>query len=86
MSTGTILAETVRVLGNACKKNTNGIFHFPTVKPLDSSKLNFIASNFDFIVTVEEHSLIGGFGSSVADWLVDNLNPINCLESNPDLF
>ena len=27
---------------------------------------------FKVVVTIEEHSMIGGFGSAVAEWAVDN--------------
>ncbi|MFA5906350.1 MAG: transketolase C-terminal domain-containing protein [Desulfobacula sp.] len=43
-----------------------------TVKPLDSELLKDIFSRFETIVTLEEHSLIGGFGSAVAEWVIDN--------------
>jgi len=42
-----------------------------TVKPLDEPLLAEAFSNFTLVVTLEEHSLIGGFGSSVAEWLAD---------------
>lgn len=43
-----------------------------TVKPLDTDLLEEVFSSFDIIVTIEEHSLLGGFGSSVAEWVVDH--------------
>jgi transketolase len=42
-----------------------------SVKPLDSGFLLAAAASFDLIVTVEEHSLVGGFGSAVAEFLAD---------------
>lgn len=43
-----------------------------TVKPLDSQLLKDVFSSFKTVCTVEEHSLIGGFGSAVSEWLADN--------------
>ncbi len=43
-----------------------------TVKPLDADLLNSVFSNFNMVCTIEEHSAIGGFGSAVAEWVVDN--------------
>lgn len=43
-----------------------------TVKPLDGEMLGDIFSRFDTVCTIEEHSIIGGFGSAVAEWAVDN--------------
>jgi transketolase len=45
---------------------------FHTVKPLDTVTLDSIFTEFPLVVTIEEHSLIGGFGSAVAEWLVDS--------------
>jgi len=43
-----------------------------SIKPLDNSLLDEIFSRYSHIVTIEEHGLIGGFGSAVAEWLVDS--------------
>lgn len=55
-------AESLRAKGyNA------GLYSFPTVKPLDRK---FIMDKLDtarLLVSVEEHSVIGGFGSAVAE-------------------
>jgi transketolase len=40
-----------------------------TVKPLDIDLLEDSFAKFPVVATVEEHSIIGGFGSSVAEWL-----------------
>jgi transketolase len=42
-----------------------------SVKPLDAGFLRAIAADFELIATVEEHSLVGGFGSAVAEFLAD---------------
>ena len=42
-----------------------------SVKPLDEDFLRAAATNFPVLITVEEHSLIGGFGSAVAEFLAD---------------
>jgi len=41
------------------------------VKPLDTGYLDSAFDRFDVVVTIEEHSRIGGFGSAVAEWLAD---------------
>ncbi len=43
-----------------------GVFNFHTVKPLDEDQLKAICDSYDLIVTVEEHSIIGGLGAAVA--------------------
>jgi transketolase len=42
-----------------------------TVKPLDEALLLDAFARFKAVVTVEEHSLLGGLGGSVAEWLAD---------------
>jgi len=39
-----------------------------TIKPLDTNTLDELFSSFDLIITVEEHSIIGGLGSAVAEY------------------
>lgn len=67
-STGAILEETVR----ACDLlESAGIgveqYSFPTVKPIDKEVIGDCAGRFDHIFTVEEHNIVGGFGSAVAE-------------------
>lgn len=45
-----------------------------TVKPLDTDLLKESFSRFGVVATIEEHSIIGGFGSGVAEWLADTAN------------
>lgn len=42
-----------------------------TVKPLDKDLLKNVFSRFPHVVTIEEHSISGGFGGSVSEWLSD---------------
>ena len=43
------------------------VYTFPTVKPIDREVIEHCAENYDLIVTVEEHNIVGGFGSAVAE-------------------
>jgi len=47
------------------------VVSFHTVKPLDQATLTRVFDQFDLVVTVEEHSVMGGLGGSVAEWLAD---------------
>lgn len=47
------------------------VFSFPTVKPIDYRTIEIVAKNFDFIVTVEEHNIVGGFGSAVSEVIAE---------------
>jgi transketolase len=48
------------------------VLHFPTVKPLDFESLAAAAERVPSIVTLEEHSVVGGLGSAVAELLAEN--------------
>ena len=43
------------------------VIHIPTIKPIDRDIIAKAAKETKFIVTCEEHSVIGGLGSVVAD-------------------
>lgn len=47
------------------------VLHMPTVKPLDTEALAAAAERVPVIVTAEEHSVVGGLGSAVAEFLAE---------------
>ncbi|MFH1148470.1 MAG: transketolase C-terminal domain-containing protein [Pseudomonadota bacterium] len=47
------------------------VLHVPTLKPLDVEAIIEYASKIRIIVTVEEHTLMGGLGSSVAEIIAE---------------
>lgn len=73
LANGTILSvvsEAKKVLtekGLSCE-----LASMHTVKPLDTDYLADVMRRFKVVVSVEEHSLIGGFGSAIAEWMVDS--------------
>jgi transketolase len=46
-----------------------------TVKPLDKELLLRTFGTFRLVVTVEEHSILGGLGGAVAEWLSEQPDP-----------
>ena len=48
------------------------VVSFHTIKPLDAAMLAEAFQNFKLVVTLEEHSVLGGLGGSVAEWLADH--------------
>jgi transketolase len=63
------------------------ILHLPTVKPIDVRILNNLASTIRRVVTVEEHSSIGGLGSAVYDSFQDAGIPVRSARiALPDSF
>ena len=48
------------------------ILHCHTLKPLDTKNIIDTASTIPIIVTIEEHSVIGGLGSAVAELIAES--------------
>jgi transketolase len=49
-----------------------GVINMSTIKPLDGGALLAAADKSKLILTAEEHSIIGGLGSAVAEFLSEN--------------
>lgn len=47
-------------------------YSFHTVKPIDKDVIIDCAKKYDYIVTVEEHNIIGGFASAVSEVITDS--------------
>jgi transketolase len=69
--------QTVRALDAAEALSNDGIaaavLHVPTLKPLDVEAIVEIAAGTGAVVTAEDHSIIGGLGSAVAETLSEHL-------------
>ena len=84
---------TARTLAAAEMLSANGIdcevIHLHTIKPLDEELILDRVRAARHVVTVEEHSLIGGLGSAIVDTLVDAtaIQPVPILRLGiPDRF
>ena len=49
-----------------------GLVHFNTIKPLDKQFLKKLLKQLKCVITVEEHSIIGGLGSSILEFMNEN--------------
>ncbi len=47
------------------------VYTFPTVKPIDEETIKEVAKEFEVVVTCEEHNIVGGFGSAVAEVMAE---------------
>lgn len=77
LSTGAIADEVTLAIDILIQNGFDPTYYtFPTVKPLDTDVLDRIAQSHEFIVTCEEHNIIGGFGSAVAEYISEsNIRP-----------
>jgi transketolase len=73
LSTGNMLPEAIEAAHKLKEKGISAqVVSFHTVKPLDEAFLKDAFDRFTLVSTIEEHSLIGGFGAAVSEWLVDS--------------
>lgn len=72
-STGAILDEATEAAG-ILEEEGIGVeeYSFHTVKPIDKDVILDCANRYDYIVTVEEHNVIGGFASAVSEVITDS--------------
>ena len=88
VTTGVTLQQAVAAADTLSVRGIEAaIVHIHTVKPLDRETLLSMASTVKAVVTVEEHSLMGGLGSAVAEVLMEAgvVRPFKRL-GIPDIF
>ncbi len=88
LTTGNMLSVAMEIAEKLKETLSIQVVSFPTVKPLDIELLSSLSQNFSFWVSLEEHSLIGGFGASLAEWMIDSaIHHVRLLRfGTPDLF
>lgn len=73
LSTGNMAPEALEAAHQLARAGISArVASFHTVKPLDADYLANAFSRYRLVATIEEHSLIGGFGAAVSEWVVDN--------------
>ena len=66
---GNMMADTLKTADLLAASGISAeVVSVHTVKPLDADYLKQATMRFKLLVTIEEHSRIGGFGSAVAEW------------------
>jgi transketolase len=73
LSTGNMLPTAMQAAQLLIEKGKSvQVVSMHTVKPLDEDLLKTVFGRSRVVVTIEEHSLLGGLGSGVAEWFVDH--------------
>lgn len=72
LSTGTIGNNVTEALKLISDTERFAHYHFPFVKPLDAEMLYSIGKHYQKIITVEEGTVNGGFGSLVSSFYLEN--------------
>lgn len=72
ITTGGLLKAAVDTAGRLASEGIDAaVLSMPTIKPLDTQAILEAASMTGAILTVEEHSIVGGLGSAVAEVLAE---------------
>jgi len=70
IATGIMVAKALEAAETLSKENIEAtVVNIASIKPLDTELIVSLAKNIGKVVTVEEHSIIGGLGSAVAEVL-----------------
>jgi transketolase len=71
--TGSLLSEAVTAADTLAGRGIRArVLSMPTVKPLDTEAVLKAARDTPAIITIEEHSIIGGLGGAVAEVLMES--------------
>ena len=69
ISTGVMISEGYKLFKKLKDININAeLVNMHTIKPLDNKYLNKAIKKFDLIISLEEHSKIGGLGSAISEF------------------
>ena len=72
VATGLLLFNALKAAEQLAERGIEvEVVHMPTIKPLDTELLGQVFARHPLVLTVEESSVIGGFGSAVADWAAE---------------
>lgn len=71
--TGNASDIALQVFSELSKKGiASDLISFHTIKPFDYETLQIIVSSKKYVFTIEEHSIIGGFGSVVSEYIAES--------------
>lgn len=74
LATGSMVSQALKAADILKEKSIScSVINFHTIKPLDENIIEEVAKNHKLLITTEEHSIYGGFGSAVSE-LVSRLN------------
>ncbi|PIB27628.1 1-deoxy-D-xylulose-5-phosphate synthase [Maribacter sp. 4U21] len=72
LSTGPVGNTITDIIEEIDSKDMIGHYNFPFVKPLDQKRLAHLLASYEHIITIEDGSSIGGFGSAVVEFANEN--------------
>ena len=70
LATGGTTGETLKA-SESLSKHQPWVVDFTTLKPIDTETIQMLAKRCKHIITIEDHNVIGGLGSAVAEVLAE---------------
>lgn len=88
LATGLMVAESLKAAEQLEEQGIScAVINVPTIKPLDKEMLQSVFASYPLVVTVEEHNILGGMGSAVAEYKATLSNtPRQVFIGFPDCF
>ena len=88
LATGLMVSESLKAASLLQEKGIHAaVINVHTIKPLDKEKLDELFASNPLLVTVEEHNVLGGMGSAVAEYKATKDNtPRQIFIGFPDSF
>jgi transketolase len=93
---GLVIFSTGNVTSEACKavKSVAGtqstaptLYSVPLLKPLNVKNIIEIIKDKKVVITVEEHTIVGGLGTTIAEIIAENMLPIRLVRlGTPDAY
>lgn len=72
ISTGPILGEVLKAAANLEKDGIKiGIYNVVSIKPIDNLSIEKIAKEYEHIISLEEHNVMGGLGGVISEVIAD---------------
>lgn len=70
---GTVINEAIKAADILREKNNYiSVYSVYSLKPIDKEQILEIAQKYNYIITVEEHQITGGLGSTIAEIIAGN--------------
>ena len=70
---GTVINEAIKAADILREKNNYiSVYSVYSLKPIDKEQILEIAKEYKYIITVEEHQITGGLGSTIAEIIAEN--------------
>lgn len=72
LGTGIVMSDVIEAARQLEALLNISVYSVPKIKPLDVEGILKLCEENDYVITVEEHNIVGGFGAAVAEIIAEN--------------